>query len=116
MSLQTLFSNASAVARFEAIARNKGYNVFTKRGGFYCLSALNDFAAGYVEGQKEALKNVIVFSDGESHLQIPSPDLSEEGNAAFKAHWDLIQDHCASYAPSRKEACDQHFGRFGDGE
>ena len=53
MSLQALFSNASKLARFEEIARSKGYTVFTKRGGLYCLAALNDFANGYVAGQKE---------------------------------------------------------------
>jgi hypothetical protein len=64
MSLQTLFRNAAQLERFEEIARNKGFTVFTKRGGFYCLTTLNDFAAGYVAGQEEALKNVITVGDG----------------------------------------------------
>lgn len=74
MSLQTLFLNAEKLARFEQVARNKGFANFSKRGGFYCLSTLNDFAAGYVAGIKE-LSNIEVLSmDG-------AP--TEEQRAAF---------------------------------
>lgn len=58
MSLQALFSNASKLARFEQIARDNDYTNFNKRGGFYCLSALNDFAAGYVAGLNASLKEL----------------------------------------------------------
>lgn len=70
MNLQTLFRNAAQLERFEEIARNKGYTIFTKRGAFYCSGPLNDFAAGYIAGHAEALKNVITVGDGLSDTDL----------------------------------------------
>lgn len=69
MSLQELFHNAKQLEAFERVALEAGYRNFSKRGRLYCLSDLNVFATGYVAGQKEALKNVIVVGDGMSEAE-----------------------------------------------
>uniref|UniRef100_A0AAU6W0N5 Uncharacterized protein n=1 Tax=Pseudomonas phage Nican01 TaxID=3138540 RepID=A0AAU6W0N5_9CAUD len=63
MSLQELFRSAKQLEAFERVALEAGYKNFNKRGALYCLSDLNVFAAGYVAGQKQALKEAMVYGE-----------------------------------------------------
>lgn len=59
MSLQELFRSAEQLAQFEQAARAQGFHKFNKRGGFYCHSELNTYAAGYLAGLKSKRDEVV---------------------------------------------------------
>ncbi|MEG0063070.1 MAG: hypothetical protein RR740_00555 [Pseudomonas sp.] len=82
MSLQTLFQDKNALARFELKAQAAGYRNFSRRGQFYCLSDLNTFAAGFIA----ATKGMVVFTDGV---------LTDE-EAAQLRDWELMRADVAS--------------------